>query len=60
VLSDKGWVRSAKGHDIDPTTLNYKSGDNYLTSAKGRSNKVAVFLDSTGRSLNLPIMTMQA
>ena len=53
VLSDKGWVRSAKGHDIDPTTLNYKSGDNYLTSAKGRSNKVAVFLDSTGRSYAL-------
>ncbi|CAC9651481.1 DNA topoisomerase IV subunit A [bacterium endosymbiont of Bathymodiolus sp. 5 South] len=53
VLSDKGWVRSAKGHDVDPTTLNYKSGDNYLTSAKGRSNKAAVFLDSTGRSYAL-------
>lgn len=53
VLSDKGWVRSAKGHDIDPATLNYKSGDNYLTSAKGRSNKVAIFLDSTGRSYSL-------
>ncbi|VVM18287.1 Topoisomerase IV subunit A (EC [uncultured Gammaproteobacteria bacterium] len=51
VLSDKGWVRSAKGHDVDPTTLNYKSGDNYLTSAKGRSNKAAVFLDSTGAIL---------
>ena len=53
VLSDKGWVRSAKGHDIDPTTLNYKSGDNYLTSVQGRSNKNAIFIDSTGRSYSL-------
>ena len=53
VLSDKGWVRSAKGHDIDPTTLNYKSGDNYLVSVKGRSNKSAIFIDSTGRSYAL-------
>ncbi len=50
VLSDKGWVRSAKGHDIDPTTLNYKSGDGYFVSVKGRSNKSAIFIDSTGRS----------
>jgi topoisomerase-4 subunit A len=53
VLSDKGWVRSAKGHDIDPTALNYKSGDNYLTSVQGRSNKNAIFIDSTGRSYSL-------
>ncbi len=53
VLSDKGWVRSAKGHDIDPTTLNYKAGDCYLTSVKGKSNKVAIFIDSTGRSYSL-------
>ncbi|SFV86799.1 Topoisomerase IV subunit A [hydrothermal vent metagenome] len=53
VLSDKGWVRSAKGHDIDSSALNYKSGDSYLTSAKGRSNKNAIFLDSTGRSYSL-------
>ncbi|BAS68171.1 MAG: DNA topoisomerase IV subunit A [Gammaproteobacteria bacterium] len=53
VLSDKGWVRSAKGHDIDSGALNYKSGDSYLTSAKGRSNKNAIFLDSTGRSYSL-------
>jgi len=53
VLSDKGWVRSAKGHDIDPTTLNYKSGDGYLVSVKGRSNKSAIFIDSTGRSYAL-------
>ncbi|SFV88361.1 Topoisomerase IV subunit A [hydrothermal vent metagenome] len=53
VLSDKGWVRSAKGHDIDSSALNYKSGDSFLTSAKGRSNKNAIFLDSTGRSYSL-------
>jgi topoisomerase-4 subunit A len=53
VLSDKGWVRSAKGHDIAPTTLNYKAGDGYLTSVKGKSNKVAIFIDSTGRSYSL-------
>ncbi len=53
VLSDNGWVRSAKGHDIDSSALNYKSGDGYLTSAKGRSNKNAIFLDSTGRSYSL-------
>ncbi len=53
VLSAKGWVRAAKGHDIDPATLNYKSGDEYLASVKGRSNKNAVFMDSTGRSYSL-------
>jgi topoisomerase-4 subunit A len=53
VLSDKGWVRSAKGHDINPTTLNYKSGDSHLTSVQGRSNKNAIFMDSTGRSYAL-------
>ncbi len=54
VLSEKGWVRSAKGHDIDPTTLNYKSGDAYRASVKGRSNKPAIFIDSMGRSYSLP------
>ncbi|WP_257266318.1 DNA topoisomerase IV subunit A [Endozoicomonas sp. ONNA2] len=49
VLSNKGWVRCAKGHDVDPLTLNYKSGDGYRLSAKGRSNQTSVFLDSTGR-----------
>jgi len=53
VLSEKGWVRAAKGHDIDPSTLNYKSGDAYLKSAKGRSNKLAFFMDSTGRAYSL-------
>lgn len=54
VISQSGWVRSAKGHDIDPTTLNYKAGDGYLSSAKGKSNQQAIFLDSTGRTYMLP------
>ncbi|HVE44915.1 MAG TPA: DNA topoisomerase IV subunit A [Gammaproteobacteria bacterium] len=58
VLSAKGWVRAAKGHEIDPATLNYKSGDTFLASAVGRSNQPAVFLDSTGRSYALPAHTL--
>ncbi|THB64479.1 MAG: DNA topoisomerase IV subunit A [Gammaproteobacteria bacterium] len=53
VLSEKGWIRVAKGHDIDAESLNYKSGDSYLHSAKGRSNQLAVFLDTCGRSYSL-------
>ena len=53
VLSEKGWVKSAKGHEIDSSSLNYKSGDAFLKDAKGRSNKMAIFLDSTGRSYTL-------
>ncbi|MGM0480752.1 MAG: DNA topoisomerase IV subunit A [Pseudomonadota bacterium] len=50
VLSKKGWVRSAKGHDIDGEKLNYKSGDSFLASAEGKSNQPVVFVDSSGRS----------
>ena len=50
VLSKKGWVRAAKGHDVDAASLSYKSGDNFQASARGRSNQLATFLDSTGRS----------
>ncbi len=53
VLSRSGWVRSAKGHEIDPTSLNYKAGDEYQHSARGRSNEQAVFLDSRGRAFSL-------
>jgi len=49
VLSQRGWARAAKGHDIDPTTLSYKSGDGFLASALGKSNQLAMFIDSTGR-----------
>ena len=47
IVSDKGWVRAAKGHDIDATALSYREGDRYLASARGRSNLQAAFLDST-------------
>lgn len=50
VLSDKGWIRAAKGHDIDPTTLSYKSGDQFKLAVRGKSNQPVVILDSTGRS----------
>lgn len=50
VLSEKGWVRCAKGHDVDVEALSYKGGDSYLCSATGKSNQAAVFIDSTGRS----------
>jgi topoisomerase-4 subunit A len=58
VLSKMGWVRSAKGHDIDPTGLNYKAGDEYLASAQGKSNQPAVFLDSAGRSYAIDPITL--
>jgi len=53
VLSEKGWIRHAKGHDVDASGLNYKSGDNYLAHARGKSNQQAVFLGSDGRSYSL-------
>ncbi len=49
VLSERGWVRAGKGHDVDPLALNYKAGDAYQSSAIGRTNGTALFLDSTGR-----------
>ena len=54
VLSEKGWVRCAKGHDIDATGLSYKAGDGFKAAAPGRSNQSAVFIDSTGRSYSVP------
>ncbi len=58
VLSKKGWARAAKGHEIDPVGLNYKSGDEYLVSARGKSNQSAIFLDSNGRSYAIPAHTL--
>ena len=52
VLSQKGWIRAAKGHDIEVQSLNYRSGDKYLDSAKGRSTQPVYILDSTGRVYN--------
>jgi topoisomerase-4 subunit A len=53
VLSEQGWVRSAKGHDIQPDDLNYRSGDAFLAASRGRSNQLACFLDSSGRSYSV-------
>jgi len=50
VVSEKGWARCAKGHDIEPESLSYKAGDGYLSSARGRSNCPVVFIDSAGRA----------
>ncbi|HTT03698.1 MAG TPA: DNA topoisomerase IV subunit A [Steroidobacteraceae bacterium] len=58
VLSTGGWVRSAKGHDIDPRALSYKSGDAFQAAARGRSTQQAVFVDSTGRAYSLPAHTL--
>ena len=53
VLSRAGWVRAAKGHEIDPLQLSYKTGDGFQAAARGRSTQQAVFLDSTGRTYSL-------
>ncbi|NRP37416.1 DNA topoisomerase 4 subunit A [Marinobacterium sp. xm-d-579] len=53
VLSKQGWIRAAKGHDIDPATLNYKASDCYKLSIAGRMNQPTILLDSMGRSYTL-------
>ena len=53
VLSERGWARAAKGHEIDVAGLSYRSGDQFLAAARGRSNQLAVFIDSTGRSYSV-------
>jgi len=58
ILSTKGWVRQAKGHDIDPTAIGYKAGDGFLGAARLRSNQQVVFLDSSGRAYSLPTHTL--
>lgn len=58
VLSDKGWIRHAKGHDVDPSSLSYKSGDSYLAHARGKSSQPAIFLGSDGRSYALESHTL--
>ena len=54
ILSNRGWARAAKGHDVDPLEMNYKSGDEYQAHAFGKSNQLAVFLDSQGKAYALP------
>ncbi len=58
VLSNMGWVRAAKGHDMDPSALNFKAGDGFCDADRGRSQQSAVFLDSGGRSYSLPAYTL--
>jgi topoisomerase-4 subunit A len=58
VLSAGGWVRAARGHDVDPTALNYKAGDEFLSVARGKTVQPAVFLDTKGRSYALPAHTL--
>jgi topoisomerase-4 subunit A len=53
VLSERGWTRAAKGHEVDPAALQYKSGDAFKLAARGKSNQPAIFLDSTGRAYSL-------
>ncbi|MCP3677501.1 MAG: DNA topoisomerase IV subunit A, partial [Deltaproteobacteria bacterium] len=58
ILSSNGWVRLAKGHDIDTSKLKLKDGDHLMTTAEGKSNQEVVFLDSTGRSYSLAAHTL--
>ncbi len=58
VLSEKGWVRAAKGHEINPSELGFRSGDQFLAAARGRSNQLALFLGADGRSYSLPAHTL--
>ena len=58
ILSKRGWARAAKGHDVDPAALNYKTGDEYQGHAQGKNNQQIVFLDSTGRAYALPGHTL--
>ncbi|RRU22712.1 DNA topoisomerase IV subunit A [Stenotrophomonas sp. 278] len=58
VLSEKGWIRAAKGHDMDPSTLNYREGDALLGFARARSTQQVAFLDSEGRAYSTAIHTL--
>ena len=60
VLSDNGWIRSAKGHDVDPRSLSYKAGDKYLTSKQGRSNQPLVAFDTNGRAYSVQTHTLSS
>lgn len=57
VLSENGWIRSAKGHEFDPDKIKFKSGDTLLSHARTMSNRPTVFIDSTGRSYSVPTHT---
>ncbi|RVT34166.1 DNA topoisomerase IV subunit A [Acinetobacter indicus] len=58
VLSEAGWIRCAKGHDVDAENLNFRAGDQYLSHAQGKSNQRAYVLDDTGRSYGVAINSL--
>jgi len=58
VLSMRGWARAAKGHEVDALALSYKSGDGFLAAVQGRSNQLAMFIDSTGRVYSVLAQTL--
>ena len=58
VLSQKGWIRSAKGHEIDPHSLSYREGDEFLCKVRARTNDQCVLFDSTGRIYSLPVISL--
>ena len=58
VLSKRGFARAAKGHEVDALALSYKSGDSYLAAVQGRSNQLAMFIDSTGRVYSVAAHTL--
>lgn len=58
VLSAKGWARAAKGHEVEPRELGFRSGDEFQAAARGKSNQSAVFFDSTGRAYTVPAHTL--
>ncbi len=58
ILSEKGWVRSAKGHEVDPATLSHRTGDSLGAFQRGRSNDTCIFFDSTGRAYQVPPHTL--
>ena len=58
IVSKSGWIRSAKGHDVDAANMNYRSGDAYLAHAQGKSNEKVYLMDNTGRSYRLDAHTL--
>ncbi|PJE79332.1 DNA topoisomerase 4 subunit A [invertebrate metagenome] len=58
IISERGWIRCAKGHDVDASSLQYKSGDRYALSVRGKSNQPCAVIDSTGRSYSFPAHTL--
>ena len=58
VLSEKGWVRAAKGHEVDPQELSFRSGDGFALAARGRTNEALIFFDSTGRAYSVAPHTL--